>query len=389
MKMIGIEIDKTKGERKEERHSSASGYINLSSLFPVGRAPMGICDFTDQVDRVYPGLGIPTLYGVLSILANKSVFYIAGRGTGKTRIINLIPDIETTRVFRCDTFTLEELNSLCRALVSCSGYVENEHLVFKVEEFSTLSDYHREIFLTVCSKIVSDGNYTHVTSHTPFLDIRNCGLSMQIAIQPELYSRLCRSHTAWESMSYDRFSKFLLLNPLRSGTINVDFVPTLPRKIGDNATFQRTELSLDRVVSMYRGQASEGRAFLYAQDYVTALARFLNSPAVKQEHVDTFFDLFHPYLNTFSILQKARDLDCPVEVSSGKLKLLTEIAKYKEPVEKKKLAEDLYVTERHIERCAADLIQANLIERPKPAQYCLSKNLRDYFQSYRNRLSFP
>lgn len=363
-------------------------YIGLFPLFPINRAPMGVFDFTRQIDTVYGGLGIPTFYGVLSLLANKSVFYIGGRGTGKTRIINLIPNLHGTVVEKWDSFTLGELNDYC-CRISDSNEVKGKHLVFKVEEFSTLSDYHREIFLTVCSKIISDGNYSHVTNHMPFLSIQDCKLTLLIAIQPRLYSLLCNRYTQWESMSYDRFSKFLLLNPLRSKTIDVPFIPTLPQKISDHPTFRENRLNLERVVSMYKGHVSEGRAFLYARDYVIALARFMNANEVEQNHVDMFYELFHPYLNSFSILQQAEDLDSAVEVRTGKMKLLTQIARYGDEVSKEKLARDLHVTPRHIERCAKELNDAGLVSKPQRGEYCLSEELRGFFRKYGDTFRFP
>ena len=128
--------------------------FNLKALFPVNRLNAPVFDFVKQIDRVYRGLGIPALYGTLSILANKSVFFIGDRGTGKTRIIRLIPPIDRTETSKWDTFTLQELSNYCQQLSGNEKYLADKHLVFKVEEFSTLSDYHREIFLTVCSKIV-------------------------------------------------------------------------------------------------------------------------------------------------------------------------------------------------------------------------------------------
>ena len=357
---------------------------SLFSLFPLGRNRLDIWDFIRQVDYVYRGLGIPTLYGTLSILANKSVFFISGRGTGKTRIINLIPQVNGTEISKWDTFTLGELNDYC-----CEHVVTNKHLVFKVQEFSTVSDYHRDIFLTVCSKIVTDGNYRHPTNHTPCLNIRNCKLTLLIAIQPKLYSLLCNRYIQWESMSYDRFTKFLLINPLRSETVNVPLIPTLPREISQNVTFRANDLDLNKLVKMFKGHVSEGRALLYAKDYSVALAKFMGAEKVEQKHVDRFYQLFHPYLNSFSVLQHAKDLDSQVTVSSGCMKLLDEIGKSNDTVRKHDLAEKLYVAERSIERSAAPLLEAGLIERPEPAQYCLSEQLRNFFKWYESKVGFP
>jgi len=99
----------------------------------------------------------------------------------------------------------------------------------KVEEFATFKKYHKELFLTVGSKVVTEGTFVHVTNHSPFLNIQNCKLTILVAIQPLLYNQLCRHYTEWEALSSDRFTKFVMLNPLREGTLDAPLVPTLPR----------------------------------------------------------------------------------------------------------------------------------------------------------------
>jgi len=336
---------------------------------------MTVFDFTNQIDQPYRGLGIPVLYGTLSKLANKSVFFIAGKGCGKTRVINLTPEIEGTEEKKMDTFTLSALD----------GYqIENEHLVLKVEDFSSTGEYHRRVFLRTFGKVISDGNFYHHTKgpNGLHIDIKNCKLTVLAAIQPLLYSNLCHKFGEWENMASDRFSKFMLLNPLRSETKDFPFVATLPRKISKNVRFCQNDLDLSKILSLYKWQLSEGRAFLYARDYVKALARFLGAEAVQQEHVDLFYQLFHPYLESFNVLQEAKDLDSPISVSAGKMKLLTEIAAHNDVKSTKELAKNLFVTERHIQRCAQELIDIGLIEKPRIAEYWLFENLRNFFEWY-------
>jgi len=360
---------------------------NLKPLFPIDRFNFPVFDFIKQVDRVYRGLGIPTLYGTLSILANKSVFFIGERGTGKTRTIKLVPKIDGTYLSNWDTFTYQELSNYCRSLIDPSAttrIVENKHLVFKIEEFATFTDYHRELFLTVGSRIISDGRFVHAISHSPFLNIQNCKLTMLIAIQPLLYNRLCLNYTEWGALSYDRFTKFVMLNPLREKTVDVVLKPTLPRKISHQASLNEDEVNLDALVTMFTGHTSEGRATLYARDYATAMARFVGAETVQQKHVDLFHQLFHPYLDSFATLQRAENLDSPVRVTTGNMRLLGEIGKSTDYVTKQKLANDLHVEERSIERPAKELLEAGLIEKPSAhaGMYRLSESLRQFFGWY-------
>ena len=350
-------------------------------------------DFGGEIESTYKGLGLPVLYGVLSILANKSVFFIGGRGVGKTRIIKCVPPIASTETSKWDTFTLGELDTYCSGFsgigYDCSNIrigVQRKNFVFKVEDFSTLGEYHREIFLTVCSKISSDGNYRHVTSITPNLSIDNCKLTMLIAIQLKLYSLLCNRYSQWESMSYDRFTKFLLLNPLRQGhTLDTDMIPTLPREISPSATLANS-VDLSQLVELFRGHVSEGRAQLYARDYGIAMARFQGKNDVEQEDIGMFYRLFSPYLESFSRLQQRMSLDSTITVSSGHMELLTQIGKYLNGVTKQELSRSLMVTVRHIDRCASFLIEKRLL-REEEGTYHLSTELEQFFNWYKDSFS--
>jgi len=336
-----------------------------------------IHEFIEQVDLTYKGLGLPTLYGVLSILANKSVFFIAGAGQGKTRVIKTIPELPDTFVSNWDSFTLEGLSINV-------GTVKDTHLVWKVEEFGTLSKYHRRIFLDIVPKIISDGQYYHITKRL-WIEIVNCKLDLLIAIQPLLYSELCRTESRWESMAVDRFSKFVLLNPLREDTKDIQINPKLPI-ITQNAALGNVDLS--RVELLFSDQISKGRKFLYARDYVTALTRFIGETKVTQKHADLFYKMFYPYLQTFNWLQYSKDLEASVEIQAGQMKLFTEIGSYNDGVTKRTLADNFKVSERNVEKYAQGLLEKGLIRkdtgqgRGKQTKYYLSEELEGFFKQY-------
>jgi hypothetical protein len=346
-----------------------------------------INDFVAQVERTYKGLGLPVLYGTLSTLANKSVFFISGRGTGKTRTIRCVPDIQETIPKKFDAFTLDELNTLCEQHYDVdTNCVHGKHFVFKVKDFSILSEYHRDLFLTVCSGIIADGEYRHVTKVFPYLNIEHCKLTVLIAIQPRLYSLMSRRCPQWENMSYDRFSKFLCLNPLRNGnTVDEDFVPTLSRKTPPSATLP-PNLDLRKLVTLFRNQISEGRAPLYARDYAIAMARFQGRNEVNQTDIDTFHKMFSPYLESFSKLQERESFEDAITVSSGHMELLTEIGKHLEGTTKQDLCISLRLSGRHIERCACFLLEKELI-REEDGRYHLSTELEQFFNWYRDTFS--
>jgi len=367
-----------------EKMETAQEIVSLTWLFKEStRTP----DIVRETEKIYRGLGVPVLYGVLSILANKSVFFIGGRGLGKTRVIKSIPYLPDAPTSKWDTFTLGELSAFCGKHEEPNDIgVRNSNFVFKVGDFSTFSEYHREIFLTVCSKIISDGEYIHITEMTPHLSFEDCRLTMLIAIQPKLYSLLCNRYTQWESMAYDRFTKFLLINPLRQGkTVDTPFLPTLPRKIPPSATIS-DNIDLTCLISLFGNQVSEGRAQLYARDYAIAMARFQGKESVDQSDVNTFYKLFSPYLDTFSKLQHRETLEEAIMVSSGHMEVLTEIGKHLEGIVKSQLSTSLKVTEDHIGRCLSFLVEKG-VARKEQDKYCLSTDLEQFFKWYRDTFS--
>jgi hypothetical protein len=187
-------------------------------------------------------------------------------------------------------------------------------------------------------------------------------------------------------MSYDRLSKFLFLNPLREeNTIDTDFVPILPRKI-PTVTILQPPLDLTKLVTLFRSQISEGRAYLYARDYAIAMARFQGKTQVEQSDIDVFCKLFSPYLGAFSKLQQRMSIEDTVIVCSGHIELLTQIGRHMDGIAKQELAESLLLTQDHIGRCASFLVQRGLI-REEERKYHLSTELDQFFTWYKDTFS--
>ena len=335
-----------------------------------------ILDFISPIDKTYRGLGIPTLYGALSILANRSVFFIGTRASGKSRTIKSVPEVKDTFEQSWDSFTLQ-------GLAMRVGKRANQHLVWKIDEFGTFSKYHRRLFLDVVPKIISEGEYTHITRSLTII-IQNCKLTLLIALQPILYSQLCRTENRWEAMATDRFSRFVLLNPLRSKTTDIDLNIKLdaltPAKLGN--------VNLKKVVSLYKHQLSMRRAELFARDYVKAMAGFLGELKATQKHADLFYNLFWVYIQPFNQLQYAKDLEKPIEIQAGMLKLFSKIGCYNNGVTKQDLADTFKVTPRNIEKYASGLIAYKLIKkvsgggRGHHTKYRVSPKIEKFFKEY-------
>lgn len=356
--------------------------------------PKTVTEFTNKIDRVYRGLGRPILFNVLSVLANKSVLLIGNRGFGKTLAIKQTPIPHGYLVKNWDSFTFDQLNSFCRKNRD-EGFngILGRHLVFKIEEISALQQYHRELLLTVISKIITDRNYEHVTSWTPNLSFENCRLTCLIAIQPVIYSTLCSKNSQWKAMSSDRFVKFLLLNPLRNKTVdftNLDLTCEI-NSIKDVTLPEN--LDVTKVNDLFVDQISAGRSRLYTDSYLKAYAKFNGKATVTQSDVEEFEFLFKPYLKSFNDLQRALP-DYSLYVSAGDLKVLMAIASCGlRKVSKQELIKILKCSKKMLEKTTSNLIGAGLInkvedknERGKPVSYELNGYLKKYFTEYAKNL---
>ena len=366
---------------------------------PEIKIPSVVNDFTNRVDSVFRGLGRPLLYNYLSVMANKSVFMLGLRGTGKTRVIRETPHLALQLRKNWDSFTYDELDSFCFNNILNSGTCLTERkILFKIEELSDLAEYHRGLLLTVISKIISDNSYEHRTKWTPNLSFQNCHLTCLIALQPKVYSVLCNKNAQWESMSYDRFTKFLMLNPLRNSTVddnnsftddNGDSILPLPSNPSIEDVTLPANVDTSEVNRLFEGQLSSGRAPLYTRDYLKAYAKFRGNNAVTQQNVQEFHYLFRPYLQSFNILQHAT-YDYSLEVSAGDLKVLLSIvdtAKLSK-ISKRELTASLMCSDKMVETNAAHLIEKGLISssasaaQGAPVSFELSTNLREYFIEY-------
>ena len=145
-------------------------------------------------------------------------------------------------------------------------------------------------------------------------------------------------------------------------------------------------VDLSRLDTLFRGHVSEGRSLEYAVDYAEAMARFLGKELVEQEDVDAFYNLFSPYLNSFSRLQTRKSLVSSIMVSSGHIELLAEIGKYNEGVSKQQLSNSLMVSMRPIERNVSFLLRRGLV-RQEQRIYHLSTNLEQFFNWYKDSFS--
>lgn len=187
-------------------------------------------------------------------------------------------------------------------------------------------------------------------------------------------------------MATDRFTRFVMFNPLKSKTTDVDLNIKLNNtekdvKLKDN-------INLEKVISLFKDQLSMRRAELFARDYAKAMARFCGHRQVKQTDVDHFYDLFWVYLEPFNRLQWTKDLEKPVEIQAGMLKLLSKIGCYNDGITKRELAGTFKVSTRNIEKYAIGLIERKLIEkesgggRGHQTKYKVCEPIETFFKEY-------
>lgn len=379
-----------------------------------------VWDFIKKVDRMYRGCGIPALYGTLSVLANKSVAYIGIKGTGKGRTMKTIPKIQGTYEKYWHTLTYEETSNYCAKIIESEEEkkdkcVYGKHLIWYTEDFNTFSQQHRRHFLGMVGCLISEGFYCHKTRHSPYLCFgdefhpqKNCKLTYLVGIQPKRYSALCKEESQWQSMTDDRFSKFVVLNPLRGNRDqDIPFRPTFTKTFNINDIYcEDRELKWEKLKRMFRGQISEGRWKFYARDYSKALAGFKGKKVVEQEDLDEFYSLFHPYLETFNELYYAETPSDDAGINASEVNLVTALGKSLKPVRDYELCRMLHIKSRrlkdgqqskevsagHIRRVARGLLRQEkpLIQKhgesPNPIYYSLSPELLEFFKEYERRL---
>lgn len=359
------------------------------------KIPEEITGFTQQIDCVYKGLGRPVLYNTLSQISGCSAIILGDVGTGKTASIKLVPQLNGVIYKNFDSFTYAELSDFCKENLSHGEKSLTARKIFAtIEELSVLSTYARDLLLQVVSKIITDHNYEHVTYWSPNLSIKNCELVTLIAAQPKTYSQLCAQFPQWDTMSRDRYTKFLVINPLRIDTIEYgdeSSKPKLPEnlKLPEEVTIEENKLDLTKVKELFAHQISKGRALLFVRGYLKAYTGFKGKSNVEQDDVNEFEFLFKPYLKSFNVLQKA-SLDLTLQVPSTTLKLLSSITEEGfRFVSKAELKTKLHCSDKNIEDGVKPLIENNLLIAKvdteavgQPVSYCMHDNLFRYFKEY-------
>lgn len=358
-------------------------------------------NFCKQIDQKYKGLGIPTLFGTLSVMCGKSVVYVGAMGTGKTTTIDLTPTPQNTLLSSWDSFTLNELSTKV-------GTAHNKSLFWKFPEWNSLSEYHRKNFMRIIPSIISSGKYEHKTTfgNKPtafYVDIKNCQLTVAMAIQPLQLERLMIKCPEYKAMAQDRFVKFLMVNPLRIKGLVVRSSPIAPTLHNyapiQNITFPISMIGTtwyNDVEELFAPQISKGRSHNFTQSYLKALSSFIGEKRVQIQTVKLFHTLFSTYLELFNKLLYRKTMGSPLEIPTGKLRVVSYIAELTNPtvydimrafsVSRSSVVHEVNEPKG---RNLKDLGLVETVQIKRKTVYRLAQKYIDFFNDYRANTLFP
>ena len=355
-----------------------------------------ILSIAKQIERTHHGLGLPIAFGDICVLAKTSLMYVGEKAIGKSTSIKSIKGLNILEAWDMpmDTMTLTEL-------VGRIGTVDNGNILWRIKDWSTLSPYHRQVFLTVGSQIISDGEFHH-TMGSPdkpiALAIKNTVLTVLIGITPMKFGMMIRENENWESMATDRFIKFCTINPLRAKSLKHTPIYHMSPAFKDdrfiNVNYSMPiESNLMITKHVLQGQVSQDRLDIFARDLLVSYATIEGYDKITIRTEMEFKNMFEIYMKVFPDLSYSTDIEQPSKFATGSLRLLIEIARHTEGISLKHLADSFGVYEKEnrserydemIMRHAKVLLERNYITKTvnSPVVLAPSRRITDYISQY-------
>src|SRR4029077_1117864 len=108
-----------------------------------------------DIERTHRGLGVPILFGNIAKISGIPVLFLGELGTGKGTTIKSIKKSDD------DSFDLMMNTITYQELANSIGKSNNQKMTWRFPEWSTMTKYHRELFLTVGAQIISDHEFYH------------------------------------------------------------------------------------------------------------------------------------------------------------------------------------------------------------------------------------
>lgn len=271
-----------------------------------------------QVESTHRGIGLPLSFDVLSVLAGQSVFNIASSGRCKTHMIYAIADgfkhITNMDIRNWNSMTYYEL------VEKLGGDQVNKNFLWTIEEWSMLTEHHRELLMAIGSKIQTDHHFERMVSVRGFsvqINIQNCLLTMLIAIQPFKFRKLMRESDNWNSLAADRFTKLMVINALQEETKRVP--PHFDLPVLTPSDIKKAHPAIVRLMSQH---LTGGRAELAAINYMNAWCMLNNKSEFTNTDASAFNVLYEPYLSLYPLMIFSSDPDREESFHTGPFRII-------------------------------------------------------------------
>jgi hypothetical protein len=243
------------------------------------------------------------LFATLCIISNQLLMLIGSPSTGKIRISgSLAKAFEKTNLFEVERWSAMTYYELVEKI----GVKINARLLWTIDEWHTLTDHHRELIVTIASRVKTDDSFDRNVSLRGYslrLAIINCMLSMIVDIQPIAFSKMMNNDKlGWAEFSKDRIIPFCFINPLPSRTLN--YFPNVELPIL-NMNTSKESFIIERPIRieelLREIGITERRAEIFANELAIGYCRFEGKLSFNSTDESIFLTLFKPYL----ILSKA------------------------------------------------------------------------------------
>lgn len=348
-----------------------------------------------SVESTHRGLGVPYMFNVLSGLANTSVFNVGSSGSGKTRmilgIVKTMQKLANSRVQNWNAMTYYQL-------LEQIGIQIGKRLIWTVEEWSMLSAYHQDTLLLISSKVNTDRTFERLMQkgqNVLQIKIDDCDLVVLIAIQPFKFTHLMKHNESWNAIASDRFIKFLIINPLKTKTVDAIPIVELPDCVNANVGMEMPKMPNPILIRLFSEHLRQSRAELATLRYMRAWCIYNNQQEFTDVDATVFHTLFSPYLELYPVLIKGVDPDQEESFHTGAFRILEFfMERYPHSVHVKDITEHFHMidpnqdehwSERTIYRHIRVLESRGIINGSNPhyGQYQISKKYQSFFDTYR------
>lgn len=352
-----------------------------------------------QIETTHKGLGVPLSYNLLCVLAGQSNFDVGSSGKGKTHMIySIIEALESAKKAGIlPNIKIDNWNAVTYyELLERIGMQIGKTLIWTVEEWSMLSDYHRELLMAIASKVQTDRKferYFKVGMSTQLIKIEDCDLVILIAIQPFKFRKLMKESDNWNSIASDRFTKFMLVNPLMTDTKKYQPRFILPDCV---AIPRQYDFKPNKIlVKLFDEHLTPGRAELASMKFAEAWCKLNNKEQFTDIDAIAFSNLYSPYLDLYPLMIRVIDPDQEESFYTGPFRILEYFMRnYGEAVSVHQIErafhmgiidEDKQLSQRTIYRHLKVLEHQGIIIRHNPdySHYSLGKHWTEYFDNYK------